>query len=247
MAAGKPDQVPDGEKVGFVTQFLDQRQFVFDQAADFVRDAAGVTLRAPFQVRCCRYSNGVCPGGASSSGYSYRNSSSENCAARGDFQVRCSAAGTRETSAQFLQRVQMALRIRLQALPGLRHRHPMTERQSARHARADDRACDRARCRTPPAECDCFATVQSTRPTAADRPDLDAERGQQIAAIGKQVPKLLQHVARGGASGRSSGAQVWSSHCDQARSTRRDDAERRSGSGSRCAVVTSPANSPWAC
>ena len=76
---GEAHQVPHGEKIRFVVQLGDQLQLVLDQLPHFVRHAvADNARRAPSQVSRVRYSSGVSPGGASSSGYSYRSSSSEN-------------------------------------------------------------------------------------------------------------------------------------------------------------------------
>ena len=46
-AAGKPDQVPDRQEIGFVCQVPNQLQFVLDQLTNFVRNACGIPLVGP--------------------------------------------------------------------------------------------------------------------------------------------------------------------------------------------------------
>ena len=126
-AAGKTHQVPDGEEVGFVTQFFDQRQLVLDQAADFVRDAAGVTLVGALPGELLQVVERCLAGRGQFFRVFITQFIERKLAARGDFQGAAQRGGhAGKRRAKFLPRVQMTLGVRLQPIPGFGHRHPVT-------------------------------------------------------------------------------------------------------------------------
>src|SRR6476660_5770566 len=51
--ASKSHEVPDSEKVGFVAQLGDERQFVLKELADFGRDAGRITVASAFPSQMC--------------------------------------------------------------------------------------------------------------------------------------------------------------------------------------------------
>ena len=202
--AGEPHQVPDREKIGLVPQLLDQRQLVLDQAAAPCRGTpCGYRSCAPSQVKLREILAAACkPAGASSSGYSYFSSSSENVHRSAISSVRSIASGTRGKHARRSRRsaASAAGRWRTDAPPADRPSCPAAS-PSASPTAAAGPASGNAHPPPPPAAGP-FASQELDQPLQLGRIIRPAKQlGEQIAAAGKDVCCRERPPWRSGARG----------------------------------------------
>ena len=112
---GKPHQVPDRKKVSLVVQFLDQLQFVFEQALDFRAEALGVTPRGSLPNQFAKILQRRLSGGSEFLGILVAQFIQPKVAAFHHFQSpgeRCRDSG--KLLLQLILRAQMPFRVRLQ-------------------------------------------------------------------------------------------------------------------------------------
>ena len=168
--AGEADQVPHGQKIGFVMQLADQLQFMLDQPANFLRHALRITLAGPFPGQLRQILRGREPCGRSSSGYSYRNSSSENVQRSAISSVRCNASGSgSKGGSDFCDRAQMPLGIGKPGRADLRDRRLRAASPSALHAAAAEPGVIMHIPAATSGNCVCFAEREQVPASAARR------------------------------------------------------------------------------